>query len=499
MMKGSNKEKPLGIDPQLVHRILLTDPSQFSSLSTCTSGNHFANLGDTLTFDDFVKELSPSSDQSVESTMKGAFREAITESVSEGDMSPVSNLLLELHQALRALVPNRPDLHHSILSDEDVKNAKTIKELLPYVVKAGDALASSLESEFQSEMTQEWLQKARGAEDSEQSTEFVVNSILYLLFKTELCQREKQDFFLATFWAPRIRNKGAEFERQAFEARYGKFHDKNTAPLTRKWISELVMEGNRSDLMGSYSAREALVKQGWVNSILFRPPEKPSLSMPEILLLDFEQLNSIRLVTRSAAAGSALALHACNAAGVGVSVLKEPINPTSPIELRRQGVVEAMASQHSFKTREEYEEHVGKAVVRLAKEWNPALDEEAESQLKSRTTSVLRSEDAVIRLLDSRMKEVFSALMTWSPSSANVEMRSGHNDSPRASDAAGKAFLATAKSALCQRGLSFYSSDLANVSYLAKKVADLAWKVYGDALLDEMIIDACNAAKIDPE
>lgn len=412
-------------------------------------------------------------------------------------MSLVCNLLLELHEAVRALVPNRPDLH-SILSDESVKNAKTTTELLPYVVTTGDAIAR-LESEFQSETTQEWLQKARGAHDSEQSTEFIVNSILYLLFKTELCQREKQDFFLTTVWAPRIRNNGTEFERQAFQDKYGKFQDKDTAPLTRKWISELVIEGDRNALVESSSAREAMVKQGWVSSILFRTPEKPSLSMPEILVFDFEQLNSIRLVTRSAAAGSALALHACNAAGVGASVLNEPVDPTSPIELRRQGVVEAMDSQHTFKTREEYEEHIGKAVVRLAKEWNPLLSEEAESQLKSRTTSVLRAEDPVIRLLDSRMREVFSSLMKWTPSSANVEMRSGRNDSPRASDAAGKAFLATAKSALCQRGLSFYASDLANVGYLAKKVADLAWKVYGDALLDGMIIDACNAAKIDPE
>ena len=90
-------------------------------------------------------------------------------------------------------------------------------------------------------------------------------------------------------------------------------------------------------------------------------------------------------------------------------------------------------------------------------------------------------------------------LMNWDPSSASVEMRSGRGDSPRSRDAAGRAFLAAAKSAFCQRGLSFYASDLANVSYLAKKVADLAWKVYGEPLLDKMIIDACNAARIDPE
>jgi hypothetical protein len=216
--------------------------------------------------------------------------------------------------------------------------------------------------------------------------------------------------------------------------------------------------------------------------------------MPEILAMDFEHLNSIRLVTRSAAAGSALALHACNAAGVSSSVLNEQLDVTSPIYTCRQAIAEAMISQHNFTSKEAYEESVGQAVVRLAKEWNPSLSPDAEGRLKNQTTSVLRAEDPVIRLLDTRMKEVFSTLVKWKPSSASVEMRSGRGmDSPRRPlDTSARAFLVAAKSAFCQRGLSFYASDLANVSYLAKKVADVAWRVYEEPLLEKMILDACQ-------
>ena len=405
------------VDPHLVHRILLTDPSQFASL---TASHHSEP---TPTFDDFCNELSPSPDQSVEYTVKRAYRNRTIELTNaSNDIKKLRDLLLELHQAIRALVPNRPDLH-SILKDKAVEKAGTSKDLLPHLVAAGDAL-SRLESEFRSESTQEWLAKARSDEirnmNTKQMIEFLVTSMLYLMLKTELCQQDKQDFFLTNVWAPQVQHQGPEFERNAFEARYGKFNDKDTAPLTRKWISELVTKSNRQELVESSNARKAMVKQGWINEILFRGSDKPPLSMPEILALDFEQLSSIRFVTRGAAAGSALALHACNAAGVSTSVLNEPVDATSSVELCRQGIAEAMSNREISESREEYEEKVGKAVVRLAREWNPSLSTDAESQLKSRTTSVLRAEDPVIRLLDSRMKEVFSMLMNWDPSSASV-------------------------------------------------------------------------------
>jgi hypothetical protein len=198
--------------------------------------------------------------------------------------------------------------------------------------------------------------------------------------------------------------------------------------------------------------------------------------------LDVDQLQSIRLVTKRAAAGSALALHACNAAGMRTSVLEEPPQASSPLELRRVDLLEAMAGT----TNAEYEENVANAVVRLAKDWNPSLETNAEMALWNRTSSVLRGEDPVICLLDSRMKQVFTELMDWKPSASNVIMQSGRC---AAQKPGWDAFETAAKQAFCKRGLSFHASDLASASRLAKKIADLAWKVYGDCLLDEMILD----------
>jgi hypothetical protein len=215
----------MSLDPQLVHRILLTDPSRFPTLTV--SGQSQSDK--TPTFDDFCKDLSPSSNQSVENTMKRAYRERITEMVDTSrDIKPLQELLLELHKAARSLVPNRPDLH-SVLKDEEVRKTKSPKQLLPHVVAAGDAL-SRLESELRSETTLQWLQKAKSDDtrklDLKPTIEFLVTSMLYLMLKVETCHQEKQDFFLGHVLAPCIYIQGSDFERQAFEAKYGKFTEK---------------------------------------------------------------------------------------------------------------------------------------------------------------------------------------------------------------------------------------------------------------------------------
>lgn len=471
------------LNPQLIHRVLLTEPSQFSSLTVSLK----AHVNNTPMFEDFCDALKPSSNQSVEDTIKRAYRDKVCDDVSTTrSIQSLQQLLLELHQVLRSLIPTRTDLH-SMLKDDEVQKTTSPEQLLPFVVEAGEAL-SQLESELRSESTEKWVQKAQGLGTMDEKTaiEFLVTSMLYLMMKAEMCDRDKQDFFLAHVWAPRIHNQGRDFERQAFQARFGTFEDKSTAPLTRQWLQELVSQNNCDELLQSVEAREALVKKGWIQDILFRGPERPSLCMPEIFALDIDQLRSIRVVTKSAAAGSVLALHACSAAGISTSALEEPLEASSALEMRRAGIAEAMA----FTTDSRYEENVANAVVRLAKEWNPLLGSDAETALRNRTSSVLRAEDPVIHLLDSRMKQVFTSLMEWKPS--YVEMQSGRatQDFSRPGT---NAFHAAAMKAFCKSGLSFYASDLASVSYLAKKVADLAWTVYGDCLLNKMILDACRS------
>jgi hypothetical protein len=97
------------LNPQLIHRVLLTEPSQFSSLTV--SGK--APSDKTPMFEDFCDALEPSSNQSVEDTIKRAYRDKVCDVVSNTrSVQPLQQLLLELHQVLRSLMVRWKKQHH---------------------------------------------------------------------------------------------------------------------------------------------------------------------------------------------------------------------------------------------------------------------------------------------------------------------------------------------------------------------------------------------------
>jgi hypothetical protein len=168
---------------------------------------------------------------------------------------------------------------------------------------------------------------------------------------------------------------------------------------------------------------------------------------------------------------------------------------STPIGIRQKGISEAMIiSRHAVTTIKEYEEAVASQVVALAKVWNPSISSEAIERLTSLTSSVLRAEDPVIKLLDGRMKEVFLAMVTRPASDVPTDMRTGRSThTSRGGSSEQTSFLRQAGSEFCKRGgLSFYASDLARACLLAKKVIELAWKLYGDVIVDKMIVESCK-------
>lgn len=484
------------MDPMLIHRVMLTDQSKFCFLTT--SGKPPAM---TPSYEDFFQHLeSSSSTKNVDRIMKKAFRDHVcTFVLNTRNMEPVHQLLLELHTKLRSLVPNRKDLH-GILKDENVRLATNPSEILPLVLEAGQSL-EQLESEARSESTNAWITESEKydiSSDAKESVYFIVTSIMYLLHKAELCKNDKQDFYLANVWAPELHagTRGIELERIAFETRFGSLSNKSTAPHTQKWIQTLVGEqsdDNRSVLRVSSEARMNLIRVGWVEDILFRSAERPSLLLPEVLALDNLTIEGIREVTRIAAVGSALALHACNTAGVSSTVLNQPLEQSSPVEARRGSLVQAMADRN-WSSQVEYEESVSTAVFALAKEWNSSLDDKIRETLASRTSCVLRGEDPVIKLLSSRMKVAFQKLVVWKPQAFPLELRSGRGNLEvnQGGTEPAKLFEAEAKKEFCTQGLSFYASDLAAASAMAVKVIELAWNIYGNNFLDKLVLEACR-------
>lgn len=436
------------MNPKLIRQVLLTDQSQFSSLRVSDAPRI------TPTMEEFEAEQLNASVSS-QATMKRAFVDHL---VQRQDMEGLHSLVLTLHTQLRELVPNRKDLH-TLVNDEDVQNTTTPVEILPLLIRASQCL-ESLESEARAETTAAWRQKAQ--EQGDASAEYVVISTLYLLYKIELAQADKQDFYLQQIWAPLIHVEGSKHLRTVLDKQYGIDDYK----LTKAWIRDLAT----NSAVEEPNERRKLLRKGWVETILFR--KSAAAALPEVFSLDVDTLQKIRHVCKRAVACCALALHA---SGGDSNKLKVQIDATSEVGLRRADLVQAMGDNRS----PTYEQDVSTAVVALAKTWSSLGNEQS---LRNRTVAVLRGQDPVIQLLDRRMQEVFMGVVTDDSVLSPSELRSGNAAAPSMTNTSITQEQRKAEDAFRNKGLSFQDSELATLSIAAKKIVDLVWVLHQDVI-----------------
>ena len=557
--------------PTLIHRVLLTDPTEFRSLTMngqprldatpAFDGKFLYENGFTDTEDADQRDMAVQ----ISRTMKKAFHDALVASLREAatihteeeqdtaegspstrNTADLSALIIELHEKMRQMIPNRTDLH-GILSDEEVRSIElsdgdsAISAYLPHLIASAEALIQ-LESEDRSITTRQWLEVASNVVQQWPSTSsvlpfdiaspevFVVSSLSYLHLKADLCASDVADYHLSTVLAPQIALHGPEYERFLFQQRFGPFEGEETAPITRQWIERTIEECGMSkeELRSSEERRvTALQTSGWVNLILFQTrgevsneedtgaygdnhdgadaeeeadEQQPFIHVPEILQLDVASLRSIRSTTRMSVIGSALALHACTVAGVGDAVLRRDPS-TEEINQCRHNLIEAMSGRE-VSSQQAFEEDIASAVIALAKVLKPALTVEEEQILKLRTPKVMAGEDPVIKLLDNRMRMVFCELMEWSPEHSQtipVHMSTGRRmvasqprPSPSRSDTnptgISNLYLAEAKRRFMTKGFAFYAAELSEISLKAVKVINLVFVVYGKDLLEPIMM-----------
>jgi hypothetical protein len=494
-------------DAALIHLVLLTE--SFSELTV--SGR--AARQPTPTFRDFEESLMPPTAdggvaEDLNALVKGAFRDELCSRVEKDqNLRPIQDLALELHQQIRQLIPSRKDLH-SLLTDEVIMQAVTPQDLLVQILPAARALMQ-LESEARSVTTQQWIeqattkdkQKEDGNDDDSSNGKdlisFLVTSVLYLLFKTELCQADKHDFYLQHVWAPVIRQQGPALERAAFERRFGGSLDDSSAtiaPHTVQWLQMIAAQQSvtrRRTLLQrtSVKARRDLVKVAWIEDILFRSAAA-GMPLPEILSLDVDAVSNIREVTRLAAAGCALALHACQSAGRSTQLLSVKQDSV------QSQVLFQLMSERGTKPLLDYERQVADAVVALAKLWKAELSEDAAELLRGQTRSVLQGQDPVLQLLTQRMKEGFREVVVQQqrPSAPSAlppisALKSGRSDvESKRSEVYEQVFAS--------RGLAFYARELAVAARQASRVIDLACEVYGD-WMDRILLDELSLGAMD--
>lgn len=501
----------------LVHRVLLTDPSELEQVTW--SGQPRVNP--TPSFTDFIKFLRPPSETSdqqitiidVENVVKGAFVDGLCRSIHlTSDIRPVQDLLLKLHIQIRNLVPSRHDLH-SILNDEAIQKSKNLDELFTSLKYAARAL-EQLESLERAVSTNDWIRMVENSTshgmtvaDEEKKDEhfhspvaenwprFLIESIFYLLYKCDLCEADKLDFFLSTVWAPRIHQEGTLMERMYFLKNFGMTTSSTafqSAPKTVAFLRSLVGKSeNPRQLLHDKDARLNLIRNGWIDEIVFRSSEN-SLELPEVFSLDADSIHRIRDATRFGVAICALALHSCKSAHQSTEILSSKMDTNE-----QKAILAAVKQQQLLGTQQLYEQHVADVVISVANAWNESGNGIDETSLRGQTMAVLRGKDPVLQLLTARMQTCFREIVQQSSTNdmtIPLIMKSGHDLFGRES---GSKMSVTGDTKIlhvnlfCKRGLCFCASDIAKAADLARKIVNLMWSNYG-TWMDRILIDECS-------
>lgn len=418
--------------------------------------------------------------------MKRAFHDHMVESVlsaTKQDLTPLRQPLLELHKKLRDLVPNRKDLHGRLQDDRPDLDISKAKKFLEWIMEAGYAL-SMLESEVESVTTTYWIDHAKttlssGTYDSMERTKqlsFLICSLFYLIEKADRAQQEKDSFYFHTAILPKLyhTDQGYQIERKFMLERFPNFD----WPITRRWVCSLLKDlsdDEKKKVRDNAQQRKQLIARGWIESIVFQ--KGCGVEVPEVFGLDVGAIRAIRSVTRLAAAGCAIGLHATQVAQKSPEMLSQQ-------ESNGAALVRVLKQTHIFN----YETRVEDAVLGLVKEWkgegaSPSLTDTEVESLRQQTRNVLRGEDPVINLLDSRMQKLFGELaVEYTPKNADsihlvANMRSGVSDG-MTTNVSETGFESKAQMALSSQGLSLYAKDLAKAAELASRIPDLACQLY---------------------
>jgi hypothetical protein len=498
-------------DARTIHRVLLTDPSQCDQLTISGQPRSL----ETFTYLEFKRYLSPPQQQynnddeavvtalDVNAIAKQAYCDHICERVQNlQTLQPLIDLFLELHTCIRQLIPHRHDLH-TLLKDVQVQTVTTLSALLDFIITAGRHLAT-LESEARSISTREWMEQAsnyintiRNIHDNNNdalhdhdAVRFCVTSLLYLLYKAELCQADKDHFHFTHVWIPRIQAEGKSLERLYFKQHFGDWNDSATAPATRTWIRSLMRHSNSAEETVHFhdnNTRQsitpldclAIIQKGWIHTILFRSGDSAVL-LPGIFSLDAENIGSIRSVTRMAVAGSALSLHACQVTHQPSTLLEED-DAESAWNIQRRALAREMDAQ--FKTPHAYIQDIQDAVERLTRSLDPTVSSQDIERVRAKVPLVLQAKDPVVQLLEQRMKDCFESIVV-NQQQHSISLASGSTmqSSTRSNAALLEQRLQEAARVFRRQGLAFYALDLASAAVLASNIIDLAWSIHGDSL-----------------
>ena len=513
----------------LVHKILLTDPIDFGTLSWDGSSNaQQANVTPEEFMTSFQEQSSDSQEDipmRIAQSMKLAFFTKISEEMMQGNYDSVRDLLRELHTKMRSLLPSREDLH-SHLNDEDVSLSSSTSDVLRNLIRSGYLLSNYLESAARAPTTRELVECLEAFNSNplrddngnvmipyeiESEELFAVASVAYILHKVELCQVDISNYKLSRA-APLLHLVGNEYERKHFMNTNGKYSSSTSieelgslVPSTKNWIKKMQsLFGSSENLTVTSNLEQKMdfVKgRGFVDGILFT---RSQLALPEILSLDVESINRIRSEARSCVIASALVLHACNISKVGTSVLSSNVM-SNEVNSARQVLSSVLKRKHFDQI--ELESDVTEAIGNLTKALAERdLTSEEQTTLSNHTIAVLHGNDPVLKLLDNRVQSFFRFACKWKPDStpstssgtaAPLEMKTGRsvlkggvNDTSAAMQgikSTKQEFETAANKEGLRLAFAFFVNDLIKAGNEARGIISLACMNYGQGILDRFL------------
>jgi len=516
---GLSVELPESIasNVELVHRILLTDPCDFDKLSWDGTDAHAAALGPCEFMASFSisQESSDGTPRSLEDvpqriaqSMRYAFLNQSAQEARSGNFAPARDLLREMSEKMRSLLPNRQDLH-SHISDADVMACKSIDDVVRITLRSSYLLANYLESAARASTTNDLIRHleefAASREDTtgsppaeipfglESEELFALSSVAFVIYKAQVCSADISNYKLGQL-APLLHHGvGCEYERKQLKEAYGDYTVSTAAELqgmlssTCGWIRSIQSRfGSAENLTAQSKVEQKLdfVKgRGFVDGILFT---RTQLALPEVFSLDAERIGNIRNEAKCCVIASALVLHAGNICKLKSSELPALLSPGSEVEEAKRVLFNELRRKHFDQT--ELESNVTKSVYSLATAViERDLSDGERDALSNHTNAVLRGNDPVLNLLDNRIQNYYKFACKWTKpvGSAPLGMKTGRSVLETGAPAPGvgstkDVFIRSCLKEARKLGFGFVADDLIESSHMAHMVIGLACANYWD-------------------
>lgn len=433
----------------LVHNILLTHPADLDKLKV--DGN-LSEKEDVVDVNDFMTAWTqnPSNENTnmaavIAQTVERAFHNRIIEDLRNANFKTAHDMISDLMERARGLVPNRSDIHEALANEmEKVQTTETIGSLLQILLKFAQFISTDLEAASRVSSTMEWIDHTTNFLEQKQTSngvipfglrtteEFTVASVAFLFLKLKVCYEDVANFNLrqtASLFHQHHSSGDFAIEFDNFHAVYGPLDlssidsIKTKLPATHAWINAVVTSLSNTEVRvgddclnrnSDNNARKTILKNGLVDSLLF---SKNTLEIPEFLDIDRDHIRNIRREAQFAVVGSALLLHACNVGRINRASIRRPptaASSSSPstFDIQRDKVSAALravySNDHEFVKAMSEVIHNFTEVVGEQK-----LDNESKLALQSFVGAVLRGEDPVLKLLDNRIRQFFRYICQW--------------------------------------------------------------------------------------